>query len=505
MKIKKNEPAGRAQSSVPQLFRDGCAGTKTGQIGLIFDENGEILKRLDLITKYLQNQKSATQVQSSRQNSSNLLPSNELEEFLLKNGTEAGQTSPHGGQPAAQIFSSLYDTLAELCKEKKMFFLKPTPFKDYTPPKLTQGKVWYISFYVTNPATNRLKRIRIKLNRIKPARERKRAAAQLMASIAEKLALGWNPLLCRSEPGKTISIEGGINAYLKAKGKELETASMQSYESYIRVFAEWMAEEGISVSAPVYTINKDVAGAFMRRLERDEKISARTYNNYLSFLVSLFSWFKDRDYVQENVFEGLPKKPKRLIKKKRRLFTSDELERLFSYLRRENPQYLAVTMLCYCCLMRPKEIALLKCGDINPEKQTVHVRSETAKNDRESYRTIPSEMMPAIAALDLKDPEAFLFGKNRGDMSNFSPGKSPVAKKKFSDYWNLTVRPALDFPMDLQLYSLKDTGITNMLSNGVPINLVQQQADHSSVAMTAIYVGKSERADSVLKEIELPH
>ena len=70
-------------------------------------------------------------------------------------------------------------------------------------------------------------------------------------------------------------------------------------------------------------------------------------------------------------------------------------------------------------------------------------------------------------------------------------------------YWELVVRPALGFGLDLKFYSLKDTGITNMLQNGVPINLVQKQADHSSVAMTAIYVGKKADANNEIKNAEL--
>ena len=35
-------------------------------------------------------------------------------------------------------------------------------------------------------------------------------------------------------------------------------------------------------------------------------------------------------------------------------------------------------MLCYCCLIRPKEIALLKCSDFDLKKQTVRVRAEMA-------------------------------------------------------------------------------------------------------------------------------
>ena len=65
------------------------------------------------------------------------------------------------------------------------------------------------------------------------------------------------------------------------------------------------------------------------------------------------------------------------------------------------------------------------------------------------------------------------------------------------------VRPGCGFGEDLQFYSLKDTGITGMLQSGVAINLVQQLADHSSVAMTALYVGKSPAANAELRNANI--
>ena len=55
----------------------------------------------------------------------------------------------------------------------------------------------------------------------------------------------------------------------------------------------------------------------------------------------------------------------------------------------------------------------------------------------------------------------------------------------------------------LQFYSLKDSGITNMLGSGVPVSFVKQQADHSSLAMTSIYLGKSPNASEELKHTHI--
>ena len=54
-----------------------------------------------------------------------------------------------------------------------------------------------------------------------------------------------------------------------------------------------------------------------------------------------------------------------------------------------------------------------------------------------------------------------------------------------------------------QMASLKDSGITNMLGSGVPVSFVKQQADHSSLAMTSIYLGKSPNASEELKKTHI--
>ena len=158
-------------------------------------------------------------------------------------------------------------------------------------------------------------------------------------------------------------------------------------------------------------------------------------------------------------------------------------------------------MLCYCCLMRPKEISMLKCSDIRLDSQTVLVRGEIAKNDNTSSRTIPDVMMQYVHRLDLSNPKLFLFGNH--SHFDFSPGKTAVPERKIATFWNRCVREECGFPMEVMFYSLKDTGITNMAAAGVPVSFIQQQADHSSLAMTSIYCQRSGKATEELKGVDI--
>ena len=424
--------------------------------------------------------------------SSNEQNISKLDDFSFNTGTQPGQYE-----------SSLYGTLTELCKEKKMSYFKPRAYIDYTLPKLTEGKEWYVSYSVKNPSTGKMQRFKIKVNRWKTVREKRQAAKSIIAQISEQLALGWNPIIESTAPKAYAKLFDALDNFLKVKGRELEENSMRSYNSYVKHFRNWLLSKKYDSSMYVAMFDNKLALEYMETVE--ESVSARTYNNYLSFCRDLFNWFKSRGYSSQNPFDDVKKKPKRLTKKIRRTFTDEELSKLFGYLQNTNPEYLAMCLLCYCCFLRPKEIALLRCEDIDLNRQIIYVSGDIAKNDKNSVRTIPTSILPYLQTLDLTKKSWYLFGEN--PEYDFKPSRESVCSRKIAKFWSHYVRPDCGFKEDLQFYSLKDTGVTNMIGGGVPISFVQQQADHSSISMTAIYLGKADaRANSELKAVDIvPH
>ena len=383
-----------------------------------------------------------------------------------------------------------------------MFFLQTNSlaYRDYIPAKLSTGKEWYIFYYAMDPKAQKLKRIRIKVNRI-PIKVRKKESLRIVADINSKLELGWNPLIEASAPRAYAKLGQVLDDFIAVKTKELEEGSMRCYRSYVKIFREWAAQHGIKEDTYVFCINHSVALEFMNSIDRAKNKSARTYNNYLRFFQILFDWMKGKGYVDENPFSRIGLKPKKLTQKNRRVFTDKELAVLYDYLIDRNPHYLLAAMLCYCCFIRPKELALLKCSDIDLKKQIVHIRAEIAKNDKASTRTIPDQLMPLLKRADWSHPNWYLFASH--DAYDFAPGPVQVSSRKLAKYWQDHIRVACGFGLEIKFYGLKDTGITNMLNTGVPINLVRQQADHSSIAMTSIYVGKKEEATETLKKARI--
>lgn len=69
-------------------------------------------------------------------------------------------------------------------------------------------------------------------------------------------------------------------------------------------------------------------------------------------------------------------------------------------------------------------------------------------------------------------------------------GQERRAEKAFRDYWSRYIRTNLNLTDRYKFYSLKDTGITNMLRANTDILTVRDQARHSSILITDIYTPK---------------
>ena len=142
------------------------------------------------------------QVRSSRPHSGNGLKNNSLPVFSSKTGTEPGQI--------ISLDDLLQAILDAAPKEKKMYFFKPIPGVDYRAPKLSRGDAgWFVFYYVKYPGTGRLRRIRVKINHVKPTRERERSAKNSAAAFtsarATPNAAGTEPAsLIRARPGRLM-------------------------------------------------------------------------------------------------------------------------------------------------------------------------------------------------------------------------------------------------------------------------------------------------------------
>jgi len=354
----------------------------------------------------------------------------------------------------------------------------------FYPAYLAIGKEWIIVYYVYNPYTNEMQRFRIRINHIKNVTERRKIARSIITEINQKLYSGWNP--CIKEENKIVftPLLDVIEIYKTSKFKELEYNSQRSYESYLVKFREYILKINDKLLPQDFTS----AHASKMMLQLKSAVSPRTYNNNLRFLKTLFNWMIEYSYLQVNPFIKLQPQSNKLCKKKRIAFTRSEIHDLIVMLEKENPRFAIVCQLIYYCLLRPDDIVELKKSSIDLENHLIYIKAEQTKNQKDSYRVIPSVLDESLRKLELeklKDTD-YIFSDTKG--YNIEAGKLKLSPRKLSRIWSDFVRPKMKWGLEYQLYSLKDTGITNMLSDGISPAFVQGQADHYSLEVTNKYI-----------------
>lgn len=380
---------------------------------------------------------------------------------------------------------------------------KNASLMQYREAALYEGtKEWFVYYYAHDPASKELKRKKIKLNHIKNIRDRRAAANRIIKTINKKLSTGWSPFVTVGAEKCYAFVFEALDKWLRYREKEAETHSLRSYRSFIRKLKDQLIKHNFGPTMQMIEFTPGIGSMIMEDLREEPKISLRTWNNYLSIYGTIFNWMIEHNYTNNNPFIHIKKVPRKKLKKMRRPLTAEECLDLQRFLLDNGyTNYLAMCYLCYYCCIRPNEISLLRVKDISLSEQCVYISSEIAKNDNDSVRIIPDVAMWVFEKLNLStNKDYYLFGFD--SKKTFAPGPSRAEGREIARFWNDVIRKNLKWPLELQFYSLKDTGITQLLEDGVAPNYVQGQADHSSLAITSIYASKVNReAKAQLKKL----
>ena len=357
------------------------------------------------------------------------------------------------------------------------------PFVTFRPAEYHKGKESYVSYYVADPMTQKLTRKKIKLNRIKKATEREKYATVLCHRINEKLYAGWNPLL-EQTGGSSSSVSEAVAKFLKSKEKTCRPDTMRSYRSFSHTFLQWCGIVGLA-NAQCIQVEYEHLQRFMDWAERISDLSNRSWNNYASFLFTLFDYCTDRGYTLSNPAEKLPRR--KVDRKQRTVIPKADRAVILKYFMESCPRYVAVMQMCFRLFIRPKEICMLRICDIDYNEQTIRIPSNVAKNHNERVLGVPDCLMEYFREIADYPHTYYIYG----DKNTFAPGPKRIYPTRIAERWK-TMRNELKLPASYQFYSLKDTGITEMLEAGVPPKYVKELADHHSLEMTERYTHRSE-------------
>ena len=371
-------------------------------------------------------------------------------------------------------------------KNSFQFEARFVPVKEWTPPSYHKGREFYIDFYSFNPSEGRLKRKKIMLGRFRSQRERNAYAKQLIEELTQKLVRGWNPWVESKSAAQFTSFQEVTSRYRQYVLKMHSDSSfreetMRDYLSRLGILEEWVEGSAYKVFYP-YQLDEVVLSKFMDYILIERNCSVQTYNNYLAWLRTFSGWMLQRRYIHDDPTAGL-RSIRRTTSKNRTVIPDSTLSSVRTYLEQHNKHFLLAAYILHYMFVRPHEMSLLRIGDFRLEKKTLILHGDQTKNRQDAVLTLPDHIVRLMAELKVFDhpSQDYLFS------DGCRPGKAWRDSKQFRDYWNHHVRKDLKLPKEYKFYSLKDTGITNMLrANTDPLS-VRDQARHSSLLITNTY------------------
>ncbi len=358
--------------------------------------------------------------------------------------------------------------------------------KNFTYPKLHTGKDWYIDFYAFCPASGTMRRKKIKLNHISKIGERRKYAEGLIKRTILNLERGWNPWI-EAENSRSYHYFKDVCDRYKQYIEKLVNDNLYredtyiSYMSYLRNIEKWNQEKNVPIRY-IYQFDSFFVREFLDHIYIDRNNSATTRNNYLGFIKTFCTYLLQNQYININPSEGIQALSRRLSKKQRTIIAENDMIRLHDYLDTKNKYFLLASYVLHYCFIRPKEMSMIKISHLSVKKQTIYIPGDNSKNRKEGVVTLPAKVIRLMIDLNIfsHPSDHFLFS------DKFMPGEKYRNEKQFRDFWTHFVRKDLKFPANYKFYSLKDTGITNMLRKYDTIT-VRDQARHADILMTDTY------------------
>ena len=341
----------------------------------------------------------------------------------------------------------------------------------------------HVVYAVFNPGTKQYMRHRVKLNKYRQNYKRKadflRFAEGIANQINVKLAGGWSPIGETHNARFYMQLADVVDLYLKDRKEEVRHATYVSYSSTCSILKEWVNNN--LYGCQIIDFNRVHALEFLQYAREERGVSNRTYNNYLKQLRLFFEWAIGHCYCKEDPFKLIKTRKKEI--KKRQVISLEKRTIIFNYLRDRDPAFLIFIELVYFSLMRPMEIRRCLVNQIHLDEHYIEIPEEQAKCWKMRHAPLSDELVERIREYLNAYPHnanSHLFS------TGFRPGTKPIGAKSVQLRW-MDMRKELELPEEYVIYSLRDSGIVDMLHAGVDELTVMHAAGHHDLSTTSIY------------------
>ena len=313
--------------------------------------------------------------------------------------------------------------------------------RQYTLPKIYHGgdnfdlkKRWYVYFSYRNPETDLLERqpnIYMSVNQNnKTVKERLRALKLIQKNLTKLLKEGHSPYQISAEINEK-SIKNALLFAFEIKKRTLSDTSIPDYRSKMNAFIKFLEENSYDF---LFLSNFKRKYIIDYLNEISETKSAKTRNNALVVISSLFEVMKDNELISENLAHGINYEKTKPVRHK--TFSDSQLDKLFAEIEKDKDLFLFIQFVSYNFL-RPIEVVRLRYCDLKLESEPAYLEFK-AKNKPIKIKIIPEIMLKELQKFKTNNSDDFIFKTNDKGIEtqevnrrNYFSGKFSAIKKKF--------------------------------------------------------------------------
>lgn len=347
---------------------------------------------------------------------------------------------------------------------------------NYQLAKLDYGKSrgWFIMYKVPSSYTGRLERKFIRLNHLRNRFDDEesflRHANDLVTAINLRLRSGESPYLSGESARCYEPVTVLFKKFLDEKSRYLRPDTLRTYFSHSRLFLRWL--EDVNKDCICIQFSPLLATRYSEHvLTRGVRINARTYNDNIKFLRCVFKWGQRHFYCKENPFANIGLMNKEV--KYRETITAEQRQQIRAYYEQYCPAYLVIIELMFNSFVRSREITQIRIRNVDLEQKVIHLYPEQTKTHAYRAAILSPELVEMLKkVLEPNYPKDYYLVSE-----GYVPGPNAVTTKAYRKSW-LQMRKRLHLPDTLQLYSLRDSGIMELLDTELSPREVSEVIGH---------------------------
>ncbi|MFH6769515.1 site-specific integrase [Gaetbulibacter aquiaggeris] len=364
--------------------------------------------------------------------------------------------------------------------------------KEFSDPKIytangNLSKRWYVYYSFRHPETGKLKRMKNiygAVNTYKTKEDRLSLLTGYRRRLLKLLKDGYNPyhnntalyqstlpennLKAKATESKQTdpqtenrpvfeapdnsgpSLREAFDYSLQLKDKTVNERTLKDYLYSSNALVKWVKNNRPEIQS-IQQLNKKVAMDFLN--DKLLKTSSRNRNNIRLNLSSLMQTLVDNEIILSNPMGKI--RALRTIPQRNKCYTKDTQEKIFEYLKMQDPVLLLYIKFISYVFVRPIEACRLKVKDLDFTNNTFEFK---AKNKSSKTKIIPRILLESLPDLTASHPDSWLFtpGKIGGTWDTQEENKRNYFTKRFKQ----VVKEPFNLGPDYGLYSFKHTYTT---------------------------------------------